>query len=89
MRAFFIYLNDAVPIGFAHGIMLRNQVEAGQVIKWSDVVFDESNDAIRVRREMEAMFARELGIELPAATKQHGSSRVSDSSLSPGNKARL
>ena len=48
---------DAVPIGLAHGIALRNDVAAGQVVTWSDVVVDESNDAFRVRREMEAMFA--------------------------------
>jgi predicted homoserine dehydrogenase-like protein len=32
---------DAVPIGLAHGITLLNDVEAGQVVKWSDVVIDE------------------------------------------------
>jgi predicted homoserine dehydrogenase-like protein len=48
---------DAVPIGLAHGIALRNDVAAGQVVTWNDVVVDESNDAFRVRREMEAMFA--------------------------------
>jgi predicted homoserine dehydrogenase-like protein len=66
-------VNHALPIGLAHGITLRNQVEAGQVVKWSDVVFDESNEAIRVRREMEAMFAKELGIEPPAVAKHCGS----------------
>ena len=70
-------LHDAVPIGLAHGVTLRNQVAAGQVVKWSDVVFDESKDAIRVRREMEAIFAKELGIEQPADVKQRGFSRGS------------
>ena len=57
---------EAVPIGLAHGIALRRSVEAGRVVKWSDVVIDTSNEAIRVRQEMEAMFRKELGIETPA-----------------------
>jgi hypothetical protein len=27
-------------------------------LKWSDVAFDAAADAVKVRREMEAMFAR-------------------------------
>jgi predicted homoserine dehydrogenase-like protein len=56
----------AVPIGLAHGMLLRNSVEAGRVVKWSDVEVDGSNEAIGVRHEMEAMFRKELGIETPA-----------------------
>jgi predicted homoserine dehydrogenase-like protein len=48
---------NAVPIGLAHGITLRNDVAAGQVVTWNDVLVDESNEAFRVRREMEEMFA--------------------------------
>ena len=32
-------------------------------MKWSDVVVGASNEAIRVRQEMEAMFREELSIE--------------------------
>jgi predicted homoserine dehydrogenase-like protein len=53
---------EALPIGLAHGVTLRRQVEAGQVVKWSDVSWDESNEAVRVRRAMEAMFAPDLSI---------------------------
>ena len=56
----------AVPIGLAHGMLLRNSVEAGRVVKWSDVEVDGSNEAIGVRDEMEAMFRKEWGIETPA-----------------------
>lgn len=48
---------DAVPIGLAHGITLRNDVVAGRAVTWSDVVADESCEAYGVRREMELMFA--------------------------------
>ena len=65
---------DAVPIGLAHGITLRNQVEAGQVVKWSDVVLNEPNEAVRLRREMEEIFARELGIKPATAARITGAS---------------
>jgi predicted homoserine dehydrogenase-like protein len=57
---------EAVPIGLAHGITLRRPIEVGQVVQWSDVVIDASNQAIRVRQEMEAIFRKELSIETPA-----------------------
>lgn len=60
---------DAVPIGLAHGITLRNQVEAGQAVKWSDVVLDEPTEAVTVRREMEEIFARELDIKPAIAAR--------------------
>lgn len=47
----------AVPIGLAHDITLRNDVPEGQVVTWSDVFVDESNETLRVRREMEMIFA--------------------------------
>jgi predicted homoserine dehydrogenase-like protein len=51
---------DAVPIGLAHGITLRKNVEAGQPVKWADVEFDATKEAISVRKEMEALFRKEL-----------------------------
>jgi predicted homoserine dehydrogenase-like protein len=52
----------ALPIGLAHNMVLKNDIPAGQAVRWSDVDFDASKEAVRVRREMEAIFARELGI---------------------------
>jgi predicted homoserine dehydrogenase-like protein len=43
----------ALPIGLAHGMALRRPVSAGAVVRWSDVAADESDPAVRVRREME------------------------------------
>jgi len=34
-------------------------VKAGASLTWNDVAMDETNDAVRIRREMEAQF-REL-----------------------------
>ncbi|MBG7619695.1 Gfo/Idh/MocA family oxidoreductase [Herbaspirillum sp. AP02] len=52
----------ALPIGLAHNMVLKNDIPAGQAVRWSDVQFDASKQAVQVRREMEALFARELGI---------------------------
>ncbi len=46
----------ALPIGLAHGVTMRRGVAAGAVIGWRDAVVDERADAVRVRREMEAVF---------------------------------
>jgi len=47
----------ALPIGLAHGIKLTREVGQGQVLTWNDVALDESNETLKVRREMEAAFA--------------------------------
>jgi predicted homoserine dehydrogenase-like protein len=47
----------ALPIGLAHGMPLRRAVVEGEVVTWSDVVADETAQAVRVRREMEEEFA--------------------------------
>jgi len=44
----------ALPLGLAHQVKLLNPVKAGDPIRWSDVTFDASNDAVRLRREMES-----------------------------------
>ncbi|MET0367591.1 MAG: SAF domain-containing protein [Methylobacterium sp.] len=51
---------DALPIGLAHNMVLRNDVPAGRPVRWSDVSYDEGQEAIRVRRDMEAQFRGEL-----------------------------
>ena len=49
-----------LPIGLAHGIVLNNPIRAGESISWSDVRVDETDDAVRARREMEARFGGRL-----------------------------
>jgi predicted homoserine dehydrogenase-like protein len=44
----------ALPIGLAHGVKLRHSVTAGRRIRWDDVEMDETLEAVRIRREMEA-----------------------------------
>ncbi len=47
---------DAVPIGLAHGMKLKRDIEDGHVVCWSDVEYDEDDVTIRLRKEMEREF---------------------------------
>ena len=50
-----------LPLGLAHDVTLTRDIAEGQPLRWSDVAFDASAHAVKVRREMEAMFARPNG----------------------------
>jgi predicted homoserine dehydrogenase-like protein len=47
-----------LPLGLAHNVALKRDIAEGECIKWADVAYDAGADAVKVRREMEAMFAR-------------------------------
>jgi predicted homoserine dehydrogenase-like protein len=47
-----------LPLGLAHQVRLKRDVAEGQCLRWSDVAYDENDLAVKVRREMEAAFAR-------------------------------
>ena len=47
----------ALPLGLAHGWKLTKPLAAGELVRWADVEVDASNSAVRIRREMEQMFA--------------------------------
>ena len=47
-----------LPLGIAHNVKLKRDVEEGQRLRWSDVEIDESDLAVKTRREMEAAFGR-------------------------------
>ena len=49
----------ALPIGLAHDAPLVNDVPKGQVVTWADVKVDETGNAVKIRRDMEARFAPE------------------------------
>ena len=55
MRAGDSLAAGALPLGLAQQVKLVNPVAQGEVIRWSDVSIDETRNAVRVRREMEAM----------------------------------
>lgn len=46
-----------LPIGLASRVPLLHDVPAGRSVTWDDVRVDATDDAVRIRREMEAAFA--------------------------------
>ncbi|ANN76018.1 NAD(P)H-dependent oxidoreductase [Bordetella flabilis] len=42
-----------LPLGLAHNVKLKNPVRATQAVKWSDIDYDDTGEALRFRREME------------------------------------
>ena len=47
----------ALPIGLAHGARLVKPVAGGELLRWGDVEVDPGSEAVRFRREMEALGA--------------------------------
>ncbi len=47
-----------LPLGLAQNLKLKRDLKEGERLKWSDVDYDPADFAVRVRREMEAAFAR-------------------------------
>jgi predicted homoserine dehydrogenase-like protein len=47
-----------LPLGLAHNVRLKRDITEGESLTWRDVTCDENDLAVRVRREMEAGFAR-------------------------------
>src|SRR4051794_13388087 len=50
-----------LPLGLAHGVPLKRDIGEGESLKWHDVVYDESDIAVKTRRDMEAAFALSSG----------------------------
>ncbi len=50
--------SGGLPIGLAGGVALTRDIAEGELLSWSDAVIDETDAAVRVRREMEAAFGR-------------------------------
>jgi len=48
---------SALPIGLAHGVALKRDIAAGEIVRQSDVMLDEASLAVRTRRQMERDFA--------------------------------
>src|SRR6202007_2226036 len=48
----------ALPIGLAHRVKLKNDVSHGEVVRWSDVEFDADNETVKIRKAMEAAYAK-------------------------------
>ena len=51
-----------LPIGLAHNVTLKTAVAKDQPVTWANVDIDATSQAVRVRREMEAMFAHQAAV---------------------------
>lgn len=51
---------EGLPIGLAHGLVLKKDIKQGKGLSWEDVEYTEKNQAVAVRREMEAVFRKEF-----------------------------
>src|SRR6187200_1601974 len=49
---------ELLPLGLAHNVKLKADIAEGQALRWSDVVYDPNDPAVKIRREMEAAFGR-------------------------------
>ena len=47
----------ALPIGLAHDMILKNDIPVGNPVRWADVDYDATKQAIAFRREMERVFS--------------------------------
>jgi predicted homoserine dehydrogenase-like protein len=54
---------EGLPIGLAHGIVLKRDIKQGEKLSWSDVEWSEKSQAVAVRREMEALFRKEFAAQ--------------------------
>lgn len=51
----------ALPMGLAQGVKLKNPIQKGDIVGWTDVEFDDTKEDVRFRREMESLFIEEKG----------------------------
>lgn len=54
----------ALSLGLAHNVKLLKPVATGQPVRWTDVVVDETSYAVKLRREMEQLFAPTAAVAL-------------------------
>lgn len=47
---------QALPIGLANDMYLKNDIDKDKILTWNDVEFDENNEIIRYRHQMENKF---------------------------------
>jgi predicted homoserine dehydrogenase-like protein len=51
---------EGLPIGLAHGLVLKNDIKKDQGLSWQDVEWSVKNQAVAVRREMEEIYRKEF-----------------------------
>lgn len=54
---------EGLPIGLAHGFVLKRAVKKDQRLSWQDIEYSESSQAVAVRKEMEALFKKDVKVK--------------------------
>lgn len=54
---------SGLPIGLAHGFVLKKDIKKDQGLSWDDVEYSEKSQAVAVRKEMEAIFKKEFALK--------------------------
>jgi predicted homoserine dehydrogenase-like protein len=57
----------ALPIGLAHRVKLKHDIAHGGLVRWSDVEIDAGDETVKIRRAMEAAFAKQQSDTSPQA----------------------
>jgi predicted homoserine dehydrogenase-like protein len=52
-----------LPLGLAANVKVTRDVAAGEPLRWTDVAYDPADPAVKLRREMEAVFGRTIAAE--------------------------
>jgi predicted homoserine dehydrogenase-like protein len=52
-----VSLRDGLlPLGLAQNVKLKRDIAEGEALKWTDVAYDPADAAVKIRREMEAVY---------------------------------
>ncbi|KAJ5754311.1 saf domain-containing protein [Penicillium manginii] len=62
---------EGLPIGLAHGLVLKRNVQKDQGLSWQDVEFTDKSQAVAVRREMEAIYREEFRLKTKVTNGVH------------------
>ena len=58
------------PLGLAQNVKLKRDIAEGAALRWSDVAYDPADQAVRVRREMEAAFGGSTAAAAATGTRR-------------------
>ena len=53
---------EGLPIGLAHGFVLKKDIPEGHAVSWQDVEYSNTAQAVQVRREMEASYRKKFSV---------------------------
>lgn len=62
---------EGLPIGLAHGFVLKRDIKAGQGVSWQDVEYSVKAQAVQVRKEMEAAYRKKFNITIISGLNGH------------------